>query len=82
MRLVVQAITGVAVAGLAESLALADGSRIQQRAVMAVLELIGLACPVLVNTGRAIVEGESSTTVKPPLQNMHEDLNMGLVIGN
>ena len=52
MNLVLQMMNGVALAGLAEGLALADRAGLQQKDVMEVLELTHLACPMLVDKGK------------------------------
>lgn len=52
MNLVLQMMNGVALAGLAEGLALADRAGLQQKDVMEVLELTQLACPMLVDKGK------------------------------
>ena len=48
---------GVTLAGLAEGMALADRAGLQQKDVMEVLELTGLACPTLLGRGKAIIDG-------------------------
>lgn len=52
MNLVLQMMNGVALAGLAEGLALADRAGLQQKDVMEVLGLTQLACPMLVDKGK------------------------------
>lgn len=52
MNLVLQMMNGVALAGLAEGLALADRAGLQQKDVMEVLELTQFACPMLVDKGK------------------------------
>ena len=56
MNLVLQLMTGVSLAGLAEGMALADRSGLQQKDVLEVLGLTTLACPLLLEKGR----GEST----------------------
>ena len=52
MNLVLQLMTGVSLAGLAEGMALADRSGLQQKDVLEVLGLTTLACPLLLEKGR------------------------------
>lgn len=52
MNLVLQLITGVTIAGLAEGMALADRIGLHQKDVMEVLELTSLACPAMLEKGR------------------------------
>ena len=57
MNLVLQTMVGVTLAGLAEGMALADRAGLQQKDVMEVLELTGLACPTILGKGKAIIDG-------------------------
>ena len=43
---------GVAVAGVAEGMALADRAGLQQRDVLEILELTNLSCPLLLDKGK------------------------------
>ena len=52
MNLVLQLMAGVTLAGLAESMALADRAGLQQKDVLEILELTSLACPTLLNKGK------------------------------
>lgn len=52
MNLVLQLMTGVTLAGLAEGMALADRAGLQQKDVLEVLELTSMACPTLIDKGR------------------------------
>ena len=52
MNLVLQLMAGVTLAGLAESMALADRAGLQQKDVLEVLELTSLACPAIIDKGR------------------------------
>ena len=56
MNLVLQLMAGVSLAGLAEGMALADRSGLQQKDVLEVLGLTSLSCPMLLEKGR----GESN----------------------
>ena len=52
MNLVLQLMMGVAVAGVAEGMALADRAGLQQRDVLEILELTTLSCPLLLEKGK------------------------------
>ncbi|XP_043485846.1 putative oxidoreductase GLYR1 homolog [Polistes fuscatus] len=76
MNLVLQLMAGVTLAGLAESMALADRAGLQQKDVLEVLELTSLACPAIIDKGKAIIEGGFPTQL--PLQHMQKDLRLSL----
>ncbi|KAL2726863.1 putative oxidoreductase GLYR1 isoform X2 [Vespula squamosa] len=76
MNLVLQLMAGVTLAGLAESMALADRAGLQQKDVLEVLELTSLACPAILDKGKAIIEGGFPTQL--PLQHMQKDLRLSL----
>ncbi|XP_066592547.1 cytokine-like nuclear factor N-PAC [Prorops nasuta] len=76
MNLVLQLMAGVTLAGLAESMALADRAGLQQKDVLEVLELTSLACPAILEKGKAIIEGGFPTQL--PLQHMQKDLRLSL----
>lgn len=80
MNLVLQLMSGVALAGLAEGMALADRAGLQQKDVMEVLELTSLSCPLMVQKGKAIIEGGFPTN--HPLQHMQKDLKLALNMGD
>ena len=67
-------------AGLAEGMALADRAGLQQKDVLEVLELTGLACPILLNKGKSIIDGGFPT--HQPLQHMQKDLKLSLNMGD
>merc|ERR550532_3431660 len=71
---------GVTLAGLAEGMALADRAGLQQKDVLEVLELTGLACPILLNKGKSIIDGGFPT--HQPLQHMQKDLKLSLNMGD
>merc|ERR1712025_1161605 len=71
---------GVTLAGLAEGMALADRAGLQQKDVLEVLELTGLACPILLSKGRSIIDGGFPT--HQPLQHMQKDLKLSLNMGD
>ncbi len=80
MNLVLQLMSGVALAGLAEGMALADRAGLQQKDVLEVLELTTLASPLMVGKGKAIIEGGFPTN--HPLQHMQKDLKLALNMGD
>jgi len=80
MNLVLQTMMGVTLAGLAEGMALADRAGLQQKDVLEVLELTGLACPILLNKGKSIIDGGFPT--HQPLQHMQKDLQLSLNMGD
>ena len=80
MNLVLQLMSGVALAGLAEGMALADRAGLQQKDILEVLQLTGLACPMMVNKGKAILDG--SFPPNHPLQHMQKDLKLSLNMGD
>ena len=80
MNLVLQLMSGVALAGLAEGMALADRAGLQQKDVLEVLELTSLACPMLITKGKAIIEGGFPTN--HPLTHMQKDLKLSLNMGD
>jgi len=80
MNLVLQLMGGVALAGLAEGMALADRAGLQQKDILEVLQLTGLACPLMVEKGKAIIEGGFPTS--HPLKHMQKDLKLSLNMGD
>ena len=80
MNLVLNLMSGVALAGLAEGMALADRAGLQQKDVLEVLGLTSLSCPLMVDKGKAIIEGVFQTN--HPLQHMQKDLKLALNMGD
>jgi 3-hydroxyisobutyrate dehydrogenase len=76
MNLVLQLMAGVTLAGLAEGMALADRAGLQQKDILEILQLTSLACPLIQDKGRAIIEGGFPTN--HPLQHMQKDLKLTL----
>ncbi|KAL6437785.1 hypothetical protein ACFW04_004263 [Cataglyphis niger] len=76
MNLVLQLMAGVTLAALAETMALADRAGLQQKDVLEVLELTSLACPAILDKGKAIIEGGFPTQL--PLRHMQKDLRLSL----
>lgn len=52
MNLVLQLMMGVAIAGVAEGMALADRAGLQQRDVLEIFELTSLSSPLLMEKGK------------------------------
>jgi len=80
MNLVLSVMTGVTLAGLAESMALADRAGLQQTDVLEVLGLTSVACPLVLDKTKAIIEG--GFTTNQALQHMQKDLRLGLAMGD
>lgn len=80
MNLVLQLMSGVALAGLAEGMALADRAGLQQKDVLEILNLTTLACPLMKQKGNAIIEGVFPAN--HPLQHMQKDLKLSLNMGD
>ncbi|XP_055640776.1 cytokine-like nuclear factor N-PAC isoform X2 [Toxorhynchites rutilus septentrionalis] len=76
MNLVLQMISGVTLAGIAEGLALADRAGLQQKDVLEVLELTSMSSEMLLQKGNAIIKGEFPT--HQPLKHMQKDLKLAL----
>jgi len=76
MNLVLQLMAGVTLAGLAEGMALADRAGLQQKDILEILQLTSLACPLMQEKGKAIIEGGFPTN--HPLQHMQKDLKLSL----
>ena len=80
MSLILKLMSGVALAGMAEGMALADRAGLQQKDILEVLQLTGLACPMLIEKGKAIIDGSFPPT--HPLQHMQKDLKLSLNMGD
>ena len=80
MNLVLQVMAGVTLAGLAEGMALADRAGLQQKDVLEIMELTTLSSPIIIEKGRAIIEGGFPT--HQPLQHMQKDLRLGMLMGD
>lgn len=63
MNLVLQLMMGVAVAGVAEGMALADRAGLQQRDVLEILELTTLSSPLLMEKGKGIFKSAKSLII-------------------
>lgn len=80
MNLVLQVTAGVTLAGLAEGMALADRAGLQQKDVLEIMELTALACPLMIEKGKAMIEGGFPPHL--PLQHMQKDLRLGMLMGD
>ncbi|KAJ6649852.1 putative oxidoreductase GLYR1 like [Pseudolycoriella hygida] len=78
MYLVLQLVHGVSLGGLAEALALADRSGLQQKDVLEVLELTTLSSTYIIQKGKAIIE--QNYAPHQPLTHMQKDLRLGLAL--
>lgn len=76
MNLVLQMISGVMLAGLAEGMALADRAGLQQKDVLEVLELTSMSSEMVMQKGNAMIKGEFPT--HQPLKHMQKDLKLAL----
>ncbi|GAB0095257.1 Putative oxidoreductase GLYR1 homolog [Sergentomyia squamirostris] len=76
MNLVLQMIAGISLAGLSESLALAERAGLQTKDVLEVLELTNMASPLILEKGHAMTKGEYPT--HHPLTHMQKDLHLAL----
>ena len=80
MSLILKLMSGVALAGMDEGMALADRAGLQQKDILEVLQLTGLSCPMLIEKGKAIIDG--SFPPNHPLQHMQKDLKLSLNMGD
>ncbi|XP_058818010.1 cytokine-like nuclear factor N-PAC isoform X2 [Topomyia yanbarensis] len=80
MNLVLQMISGVTLAGIAEGLALADRAGLQQKDVLEVLELTNMSSEMLLQKGNSIIKGEFPT--HQPLKHMQKDLKLALAMAD
>ncbi|RVE52294.1 hypothetical protein evm_003084 [Chilo suppressalis] len=80
MNSVLQVVSGVSLAALAEGLALADRAGLSQADLLDVLALTPLASPHLILKGRAMIESSYST--HQPLTHMQKDLKLALGLGD
>uniref|UniRef100_A0A182QM25 Cytokine-like nuclear factor N-PAC n=1 Tax=Anopheles farauti TaxID=69004 RepID=A0A182QM25_9DIPT len=76
MNLVLQMISGIALAGVAEAMALADRAGLQQKDVLEVLELTNMSSEMMLQKGNAIIKGEFPT--HQALKHMQKDLKLAL----
>ncbi|EAT35237.1 AAEL012580-PA, partial [Aedes aegypti] len=72
MNLVLQMISGVMLAGIAEGLALANRAGLQQKDVLEVLELTSMSSELVMQKGNAIIKGEFPS--QQELKHMQKDL--------
>jgi len=55
MNLILHSVKAVALAGLAEGMALADRANIPQKDMLEILEMTSLKCPLLIEKGKGIL---------------------------
>ncbi|KAK2713172.1 cytokine-like nuclear factor N-PAC isoform X2 [Artemia franciscana] len=80
LNLVLQLMMGVSMNALAEGFALADRAGLNHKDVLEVLELTQLASPLLVEKGKAIIDGNFPTAMA--LSHMQKDLKLALNLGD
>lgn len=80
MNLVLQVVSGITLAGIAEALALADRAGLQQKDVMEVLELTNMSSDMMLQKGKAIIKGEFPT--HHALKYMQKDLKLALSLAD
>lgn len=77
--LVMQSVAGVALAGLAECMALADRAGLDQNDLLNILKISQINCPLIVDKASAMVNNDYST--KMALRNVQNDLQSVIAIG-
>ncbi|XP_053672794.1 cytokine-like nuclear factor N-PAC [Anopheles nili] len=80
MNLVLQMISGITLAGVAEAMALADRAGLQQKDVLEVLELTNMSSEMMLQKGNAIIKGEFPT--HQALKHMQKDLKLALSLAD
>lgn len=80
LNLVLQLLRGVQLTALAEAMALADRAGIKLADVLDVLTLTSQACPLLLQKGKAIIEG--SFTTQMALKYMQKDLRLCMAMSD
>ncbi|XP_015366934.1 PREDICTED: putative oxidoreductase GLYR1 homolog [Diuraphis noxia] len=76
MNLILHSIKAVALAGLAEGMALADRACIPQQSMLEILELTSLNSPLLIEKGNAMMVGNFQT--HQALKHIQKDLSLSL----
>ncbi|XP_026805739.1 putative oxidoreductase GLYR1 homolog [Rhopalosiphum maidis] len=77
MNLILHSIKAVALAGLAEGMALADRANVPQKDMLEILEMTSLRCPLLIEKGKAMMDNNFQTN--QALKHIQKDLNLSLV---
>ncbi|XP_049287754.1 putative oxidoreductase GLYR1 homolog isoform X3 [Anopheles funestus] len=80
MNLILQMISGITLAGVAEAMALADRAGLQQKDVLEVLELTSMSSEMMLQKGNAIIKGEFPT--HQALKHMQKDLKLALSLAD
>uniref|UniRef100_A0A6E8W1D8 Cytokine-like nuclear factor N-PAC n=1 Tax=Anopheles coluzzii TaxID=1518534 RepID=A0A6E8W1D8_ANOCL len=80
MNLILQMISGITLAGVAEAMALADRAGLQQKDVLEVLELTNMSSEMMLQKGNAIIKGEFPT--HQALKHMQKDLKLALSLAD
>lgn len=79
MGLITSMLMGNMIGALAESMALADRTGIQQKDFLEILSLSPLASPTVISKAKAMIEGGFATEM--PLTHMQKDLRLALQLG-
>jgi 3-hydroxyisobutyrate dehydrogenase len=74
MNLVIQAMSGVVLAGLAEGVALGDRAGLKPTDILDILKLTSLDCPLVRDKVQAFIDGGFVT--QQPLRHLQKDLNL------
>ena len=74
MNLVIQAMSGVVLAGLAEGVALGDRAGLKPTDILDILKLTSLDCPLVRDKVQAFIDGGFATN--QPLRHLQKDLNL------
>jgi len=76
MNLILHSVKAVALAGLAEGMALADRAGISQKDMLEILGMTSLRCPMMLEKGQAMMENNFKT--HQALKHTQKDVNMSL----
>lgn len=76
MNLILHSVKAVALAGLAEGMALADRASISQQSMLEILGMTSLKCPLLLEKGSAMMSGNFQTN--QALKHIQKDLSLSL----
>lgn len=76
MNLILNSIKGIALAGLAEGMALADRAKISQKSMLNILQKTSSNCPLLIEKGTAMMENNFATN--QALKHIQKDLCLSL----
>ena len=80
MNLVIQAMSGVVLAGLAEGMALGDRAGLKATDILDILKLTSLDCPLVRDKVQAFIDGGFPTC--QPLRHLQKDLNLAMCLSH